>query len=127
MGLTKGIHHVAIKTYGKEEYEKTVAFYRDILGMTVYRDWGMGIMLLTGESRMEIMNTGEERLPQGVLRHVAFLTDDVDACIDAVRKAGYEITAEPYDVTINAEQPYPLRVAFCIGPAGEEIEFFTEK
>ena len=127
MQLTKGIHHVAIKTCGKEEYEKTVAFYRDILGMPVYRDWGTGIMLLTGEGRMEIMNTGDARLPQGVLRHIAFLTDNVDACIDAVRKAGYEITDEPHDVTIDAKQPYPLRVAFCIGPAGEEIEFFTEK
>ncbi len=127
MPLTKGIHHIALKAGEREEYEKAVSFYRDVLGMSVYRDWGNGIMLLTGESRIEIMNTGDARLPQGAVRHVAFLTDDVDACIEAARAAGCKITSEPYDVTINAETPYPLRVAFCIGPLGEEIEFFAEK
>ena len=104
-----------------------MAFYRDVLGMPVYKDWKTGIMLDTGGgSRMEIMNNAESRLPQGTLRHVAFETDDVDACIAAVRNAGYQVTIEPADVVIAAEKPYPLRMAFCIGPAGEEIEFFTE-
>ena len=127
MALTKGIHHVAIKTENSEEYEKTVSFYRDLLGMPVYKDWKTGVMLdIGGGSRMEIMNSGSPQLPQGVLRHIAFETDDVDACIAAVRGAGCVITDEPHDVVIQAEKPYPLRVAFCIGPAGEEIEFFKE-
>ena len=126
MALVNGIHHVAIKTYGDEEFQKTVEFYRDILGLPVYRDWKTGIMLDTGSGRMEIMNNAESRLPQGTLRHIAFETDDVDSCVAAVRAAGYEITIEPGDVVINAERPYPIRMAFCIGPAGEEIEFFTE-
>ena len=85
MALTKGIHHIAIKAYGDEEYKQIVAFYRDVLGMPVYKDWKTGIMLDTGGGRMEIMNNAESRLPQGTLRHVAFETDDVDTCIAAVR------------------------------------------
>ena len=30
-----GIHHIAIKCCGISEYEKTVAFYKDILGLPV--------------------------------------------------------------------------------------------
>lgn len=35
MNLVKGIHHVSMKCCSEEEYRKTVAFYRDILGLVV--------------------------------------------------------------------------------------------
>ena len=47
--------------------------------------------------------------------------------VEAVRKAGYEITMEPTDNCIPSNPPYPARIAFCIGPVGEEIEFFCVK
>ena len=34
---------------------------------------------------------------------------------------------EPTDKTIQSEIPYPIGVAFCYGPIGEEIEFFAER
>ena len=129
--LTTGTHHVALKACGEIEYNKTVAFYKDTLGMPFIRSWGAGasagIMLSTGNSIMEIMASGEDSPGQGALRHIAFSTADVDACIAAVRAEGYEVTVEPKDVVIPAEKPYPVRIAFCIGPLGEEVEFFTEK
>ena len=45
----------------------------------------------------------------------------------AVREAGYLITVEPKDVVIPSQPEFPVRVAFCNGPVGEEIEFFQEK
>lgn len=131
MSLIKGIHHIALKCRGVEEFNKTVGFYRDILGLPVARTWGAGTysgaMLDTGSGIIEIFADGESRLPQGAVRHFALLTDDVDTCVDAVRKAGYEITDAPHDCTVPSEPPYELRIAFCIGPVGEEIEFFHVK
>ena len=100
--------------------------------MEIVRTWGegafAGIMLNTGDgSLMEIFANAESRLPQGAIRHLALRTGDVDAAVEAVRKAGYEITDEPKDIVIPSEVPFPARVAFAIGPVGEEIEFFCEK
>ena len=125
--MIKGIHHVSMKCSNQEEYEKTIHFYKDILGLPVKRSWNVGIMLDTGAGLIEIFNDGEEKLDKGVIRHFAFDVDDADQCIDVVRKAGYEVFVEPKDVVIASMPPLPARVAFCYGPLGEEIEFFVEK
>lgn len=127
--MITGIHHVAMKCKGMEHYNKTVAFYRDILGVPVAREWGEGehlaIMLDTGAGILEIFSDGEDMPGEGALRHIAFATKDTDACIKAVRGAGYKVTMEPNDICIGDN--YPARIAFCIGPVGETVEFFCEK
>lgn len=127
MSLIKGIHHVALKCCGKEEFEKTVSFYRDVLGLTVVRTWESGIMFDTGSGLIEIFNNGDIQLPQGVIRHFAMETEDVDACVRAVSDAGYEVFIGPKDIAIPSVPEFPARIAFCRGPIGEEIEFFQEK
>ena len=126
-----GVHHIALKANGLEAYRKTVAFYNELLGMPVVRSWGEGenvaVMLSSGAGLMEIFANGEDMPGQGAIRHMAFQVEDTDACVAAVREAGYQITVEPQDVTIASQPPYPVRIAFCIGPVGEEIEFFQEK
>ena len=126
-----GIHHLALKCQGVDEFEKTVHFYRDILGIPMARCWGegenAGIMLDTGAGLLEIFANAPDKLGMGAIRHMALAVEDVDACVDAVRAAGYTITMEPTDICIASEPPYPARIAFCIGPVGEEIEFFQEK
>ena len=125
--LINGIHHVCIKCATEAEFEKTKEFYGKTLDLEPKRDWGNGVMFDTGNSYIEVIANAKEDLPQGVIRHIAFRTDNVDACIDEVKKAGYEIIMEPADINIAANPVYPVRVAFCRGPMGEEIEFFTEK
>lgn len=131
MKLTKGIHHIAIKAKGIEQYERTMDFYTKILGMPVVRSWGagedLGAMVDTGNSVMEIFSNAPDMPGQGSLRHIAFDVEDTDACVEAVRNAGYEITAEPKDIVIQADKPLAARIAFCIGPVGETIEFFQVK
>ena len=130
MALIKGIHHMGVKSGSVEEYEKTVAFYRDILGMEPVRSWGAGsdagMMLRCGSGMFEICASGKTSGETGALNHIALAVDDVEACVAAVSAAGYPITLGPVDVTIQAETAYPVQVAFCIGPVGEEIEFFKE-
>ncbi len=121
-----GIHHVAIKACGVEDYNKTIDFYHNILGMPIFRQWGEGLesgaLVDTGAGMMEIFANGEDYPGQGSMRHIAFEVDDVDSYTEAARKAGYKITMEPNDIVIAGD--YPARIAFCIGPVGEEVEFF---
>ncbi len=127
--MITGIHHIALKCRGIEEFNKTVAFYRDVLGLPVAREWGNGtaVMLDTGAGLLEIFSNAEDEPTVGAVRHFALATDDVDACIAAVRKAGYKVTVEPNDICIPSTPPYPARIAFCMGPIGEEVEFFCVK
>ena len=126
-----GVHHIALKACGLEDYEKTVRFYHEILGMPIVRTWGtgenVGIMLDTGAGLMEIFANAKEYPGQGAIRHMAFAVKDVDDCVEAVRAAGYQIIVEPKDIEFKSEIPYYARIAFCIGPVGEEIEFFAER
>ena len=130
MKLTKGVHHIALKCKGIENFEETIRFYRDLLGMDVVRSWGegleTGIMLdIGGGSVMEIFANADSKLEQGAIRHFALATDDVDACVKACADAGYKVTVEPADINIGGI--FPARIAFVIGPVGEEVEFFCEK
>ena len=126
-GLIKGIHHISMKCETEEELVRVKEFYMDILGLKICREWDGGLMLDTGNGLIEIFTNqaGEHRL--GVIRHIALLTDDVDSIVIKVRKAGYEVFVEPNDVDIPANPVYPIRMAFCYGPLGEQIEFFCER
>ena len=127
--LVQGIHHVCIRCE-KPEIEKVKEFYQGVLGMPVIRSWGepelAGFMFDTGAGLVEVFTDAEGQLPQGSIRHFALKTDDVDGCVKAVREAGYPITVEPKDIVIPSQPEFPVRVAFCNGPVGEEIEFFRK-
>jgi len=129
--LIKGTHHISLKANGKEKFDELVHFYHDILGLPFIRRWGEGdkssAMLDTGNSIMELGASGDDNCQSGSIRHFALATNQVDRCVEVVRAAGYKITVEPKDVVIASEPPLPIRIAFCIGPCGEEIEFFWEK
>ena len=126
MGLVNGIHHVSMKTRSVEQYNKVVTFYKDILGLSVKREWDGGIMFDFGNGLIEIFTNGEEDLPKGTIRHIAFSVDDVDLCVKTVTEAGYEVFMGPKDIVIPSSPELHARMAFCYGPLGEEIEFFQE-
>ena len=126
-----GVHHIALKAKGLENFRELVNFYHDILGLPIVREWGegegIGMMLDTGAGLLEIFANAPDRLGSGALRHLAFDVENTDVCLEAVRAAGYTVTMEPTDIVISSNPPYPARIAFCIGPVGEEVEFFQVK
>lgn len=127
MSLIKGVHHVCMKCRTAEEFEKTKDFYGNILGLPKVRAWNTGVMFDIGGTLLEIFSNGAETYGMGVWQHIALATEDVDGCVKAVADAGYEITTAPKDIVVASQPPVPARIAFCIGPMGEEIEFFHEK
>ena len=128
--VIRGIHHIALKACGKPAFDKTIFFYNTLLGLPIVRTWGEGdgsaAMLDTGAGLLEIFANASDVCGEGALRHVAFSVSDVDACIEQVRRHGYAVTIEPKDIVISSEPPFPARIAFCIGPVGETVEFFCE-
>ena len=98
------------KCRNEEEYKETIHFYKDVLGLTVARSWETGTMLDTGEGLIEIFNNGEDPKEQGVIRHFALETEDVESCVRVVREAGYEVFIEPKDIVIASELPFPASV-----------------
>ena len=116
-----------IRTFEKIVKNYFVIYIKNILGIPVAREWQAGIMLDTGNGIVEIFNDGDDAPDKGVIRHFAFATDDVDACVEAVKAAGYEVFIEPKDIEIASTPVFPARIAFCKGPLGEEIELFEEK
>jgi glyoxylase I family protein len=125
-----GFHHVCLKT---RDWERTVAFYCDILGCKERITWRQAPqragMFDTGDGNyIEIFeDLSYQSAPNGAVFHFAFRTTRLDDVTNRVRAAGYKITTEPKDVTIqttNGSGPVPIRVSFCDGPNGESIEFF---
>ena len=74
--MITGIHHISLKCGTKEEFEKAKAFYLDLLGFTVVREWPDGIMIDTGNVMLEIFSNGAGIKTKGALRHIAFAADD---------------------------------------------------
>ncbi len=123
-----GVHHIALKPTA-EQYEETVRFYTQLLGLEIKRSWGdpqrPNLMISCGDnSCLEILSSETPAPRGGALDHLAFATTKVDQLIERVREAGYEIAVEPKDTdAIGA----PIHIAFCYGPMGEYLEFFWEK
>jgi glyoxylase I family protein len=125
-----GFHHVCLKT---RDWDRTLAFYCGILGCQERITWRQAPqragMFDTGDGNyIEVFeDLAYHPAPNGAVFHFAFRTTRLDEVTNLVRAAGYKITTEPKDVTIqttNGAGPVPIRVSFCEGPNGESIEFF---
>ena len=125
--MIKGIHHVSMKCGTPEELIKVKEFYITLLGLKICREWSGGIMIDTGNGFIEVFTNAEGVRQVGAIRHIALLTDNVDEIVEKVRTSGYEVFVEPNDKVIDSDPEYLIRMAFCFGPLGEQVEFFCER
>lgn len=125
-----GFHHVSIKT---RDWDKTIEFYRDVLGCTEKISWR------PAPERAALLDTGDGNYievfedltytpaPNGAVTHFALRTSKLDEVAEHVRASGAKITVEPKDVvlsTTNHAGAVAIRIFFCEGPSGELIELF---
>ena len=125
--MIKGIHHVSMKTRNDAEYERVKKFYSEILGLKIIKECESCLLLDTGNGIVEIFRNGTEEAVRGVIRHFAFAVDDVKKCVDAVSGAGYEVFVPMKEVDVGGDRNLHATIAFCKGPLGEEIEFFSSE
>lgn len=121
-----GFHHLAMRA---RDFDASVKFYTEVLGFVPAIAWGEGdkraVMLDTGDGNyLEIFASGtDEPKPVGCLLHFALRTEDCDSALELARAAGAPVKVEPKTVQIPSNPPRTVRIAFCMGPDGEEIEF----
>lgn len=130
MATICGYHHVAIRT---RDFDKSLAFYRQVLGSEIHRLWGegnhRGVLLTLGNGNLLELLASDAPLagPDDVLIHFALATDDVAGMVERAVAAGAEVTSAFRTLDLPA-QPAPFRGnnAFVKGPDGELVEFFLE-
>lgn len=96
--------------YRPVDYETSVAFYRDVVGLHVFREWGTGTVFFLGGGLLELSRsagpvTGDKLSLWLHVRHV-------DAEFDRLAGAGVEVVEAPVD------QPWGLREARLRDPDG---------
>ena len=129
MSKTHGFHHMAMRV---KDFDKTLRFYSDVLGMPVAKAWGAAgsraAMLDTGSGDyIEVFEGRTAAAESEQVLHFALRVEDCDAVTETVRSAGSRITTEPKNVDIPADPVYPVRISFFEGPDGEIVELFQER
>lgn len=111
-----GIHHVSLNV---ADTERSLAFYRDVLGLAPLPRPAFtfaGAWLDAGDDRqVHLIET--PNVPPDLGQHLAFRVGDLDAAIERIRGAGYQVgdAKSVADTTI--------RQAFALDPDGNRVEF----
>ena len=114
--LVADIHHVSLNV---TDTERALGFYRDVLGLALLDRPAFafnGAWLDAGNGRqVHLIET--DAVPSDVGQHFAFLVDDIDGVVAAVRAAGYSV---PDPKTV---QGGVARQTFVLDPDGNRVEF----
>jgi lactoylglutathione lyase len=115
-----GFNHFAIKTI---DYEASLAFYRDILGLTQLdtvenKEGRFTNLRIPGGCIVELMqirNRGKDAMPgaEALVDHIAFDVDDVAATEKTLRKYGVDII-----LPCTEMKAFNTRVVKCKDPNG---------
>ena len=124
--MIRGIHHLSRKCGTMEEWAAWKAFYAGLLGLPIVREWPEGVMIDTGAGLIEVFSNGKGEKCRGAIRHFALAVDDADHYAALIEQAGYELLVRPKDLILLSDPPLRARIAFCLGPLGEQIELFQE-
>ena len=96
--------------YRPVDYEASVAFYRDVLGLHIFREWATGTVFFLGGGLLELSRSAgrvtDDKL--SLWLHVR----DVDAEFNRLAGAGVEVVEAPVD------EPWGLREARIRDPDG---------
>ncbi|MBM2824878.1 MAG: glyoxalase/bleomycin resistance protein/dioxygenase [Dehalococcoidales bacterium] len=108
------------------DLEKSVRFYRDILGLEEYArlesaDHHRIVALRGGPVELELIATDPKEKPLEVegragLNHFAFYVRNLDEMLNELRKKGVKILGEPRDFSKD------IRTAFFEDPDGVRVE-----
>jgi predicted enzyme related to lactoylglutathione lyase len=124
-----------------DDHDKALAFYRDVLGLTVGADVkyeGMRWLTVSPPSQPDVhivmtspgaspnvskddQRTVAELLAKGILPGLIFATPNVDATFERIRASGADVLQEPMDM------PYGVRDCAFRDPAGNMLRFNQPK
>lgn len=111
------------------DFEKTMSFYKDILGLQIkmqqdtYVEFDTGVTTLSINTRKSVKEEIGLDVPELTSStqtfEIAFVVEDVSATIEKLREQGVQIIKEP------ATKPWGQTVAYVADPDGHFIEICT--
>lgn len=118
----KKIEHVGIYV---TDLDRSVAFYRDVLGLELKDiiDIGTGriAFMQIGDSQLELVcNASTGSRPAGVVDHVTFTVNDIDAVYNRLKEFGVELIDEAPKEVFGGK----AKILFFYGPNKERLELF---
>ncbi len=101
------------------DFDGLVAFYRDVVGLRVYREFGAegrvtGVVFFLGGGFLEIGRGSTTLATPGPVT-LWLQVPDVDVDVDRLARAGVEVLEPP------ATMPWGLREAWLADPAGNRL------
>lgn len=111
------------------DFEKTMHFYKNILGLPVkmqhdtYVEFDTGATTLSINTRESVKEIVGLEMPNGPVGsqtfEVGFIVEDVESTIESLRQQGVLIFKEP------VKKPWGQTVAYVLDPDGHYIEICT--
>lgn len=96
--------------YRPVDYERSVAFYRDVIGLQIYREWVTGTVFFLGGGLLELSRSAGP-VPDDKIS-LWLQVRDVDAEFARLQAAGVTVVESPVD------EPWGLREARIRDPDG---------
>ena len=96
--------------YRPVDYGRSVAFYRDVLGLHIYREWASGTVFFLGGGFLELSRSGGPVTDDKI--SLWLQVRDVDAEFARLRAEGVDVVEAP------ADEPWGLREARMRDPDG---------
>lgn len=116
------IAHVALYT---PAFEQTLRFYEEVFGaksLGQFQTDRQGCWLSLEGDILEVFESPARG--DGAWKHIAIACQNVDAVYQKALEHGAKAHVEPKNISLELEQPLRARIAFLIGPSGEQIELF---
>ena len=99
--------------YRPVDYERSVAFYRDVLGLHIYREWATGTVFFLGGGLLELSRSADPVTDDKL--SLWLQVRDVDATYRELVGRDVAVTQPPTD------QPWGLREMYLSDPDGVPI------
>ena len=125
-----GIHHICVHT---PEIEKSIAFYRDIIGFSLIGretcDFGEYAMMKLNDSRLELIQPNEQDDDtfgdKGSITHIGLAVEGIEAVWDDLREKGVPLLSA--EIQDDDAPMGGLRVIQLLGPSGEHLNLYEWK
>ena len=122
--MLKKIEHVGIFV---NDLDASIAFYTEVLGLELVERTTSGNLEIgfigVGDSQLELLcpKDGVDKKDEGVIAHLAFTVDDIDAVVEKLKGKAELTDTKPREALEGC------RIFFFKGPDGEGLELFQPR
>lgn len=123
--MIRKLEHVGILA---EDLDRSIQFYTELLGLKLVErvrlneKAELAFLSFPGQEDVQVELIGRDPagMPQeGLVNHLAFTVDDIEAVIGKLRSHGVDISDEWPRTILDGR-----KIAFFDGPSGEKLELF---